>query len=253
MSRLWIVLGSIPAVLALSFGTLQTVGVLAHEETTVTQTFDVAEVTSLQVGDENGPVEITGADVEQITVMADISRGLQATRHRAAVADGVLVVDAECPHLPMWCDVAYTITVPRDLPITVDLDNGRLTLRDLDGAITADGDNGRIELLRLGGELRITNDNGRIEGSGLRSPIVDTDTDNGRTSLIFAEAPDFVTATSNNGGIAIVVPDDGDPYRVDARTDNGSTDVGITTDPTSDRSITVHTDNGSATVRYPTG
>lgn len=253
MTRLWILLGSIPALAALGIGTFQVVGVLAHEEKTVTATFAAADVTSLRIGNENGPVDITGADVDEITVVAEISHGLQRTEHRAEVVDDVLVIDAECPVMPTWCDVAYTVTVPRNLPITADLDNGRLTLRDLDGSITADGDNGAIELRRLGGQVRVQTDNGRVEGTGLRSAIVDVDTGNGRMSLAFAEAPEFVTATSDNGHVELVVPDDGAGYRVDARTDNGSTDVGVATDPTSDRSLTVHTDNGSVTVRYPTG
>jgi hypothetical protein len=250
MTRLWIALGSIPAVGALALGTFQVVGVLAHEEVTETATFAAAEVTSLRVGNENGPVDITGADVDEVTVVAEISHGLQRTEHRAEVVDDVLVLDAECPFMPTWCDVAYTVTVPRDLPITADVDNGRITFRDLDAAITVDGDNGRIELFRVGGQVRVQSDNGRIEGSGLRSAILDADTDNGRISLSFAEAPDFVTATSDNGRIDVVLPADDGAYRVDARTDNGSTDIGVATDPTSDRSITAHSDNGNVAVRY---
>ena len=49
------------------------------------------------------------------------------------------------------------------------------------------------------------------------------------------------------------MPDDDDAYRVDVRHRHGSTDIGVRTDPASDRSITAHTDNGSVTVRYPTG
>ena len=251
MTRLWVLLGSIPTIAALGFGTLQVVGILAHEEETRTDTFAVAEVSSLRIDNENGPVDITGGDVDEITVVAEISHGLHRSTSTVEVVDGVLEIDAECPWMPTWCDVAYTITVPRDLPIGADVDNGRLTLRDLDGTINADGDNGRMELVRLGGEVRVQTDNGRIEGTGLRTPILDADTDNGRLSLAFAEAPDFVTATSDNGRIDVVVPDDeGVAYRVDARTDNGSTDVGVRTDPTSERSITAHSDNGRVAVTY---
>ena len=253
MARLWIYLGSIPAVAALSFGTLQTIGVLAHEETTVTQSFAVADVESLRVDNENGSVEITGGDVDEITVEARVSRGLQATGQGAYLDGTELVLVGECPSMPSWCSVDYTVTVPTDLPITADVDDGRLTLRELDGAITADVDHGRIELIRLGGEVRVQNDSGAIEGVGLRSSIVDADTDEGRLLLQFAAAPEFVTATSDRSSVGIVVPDDEATYRVDARTGHGTTDIGIRTDPASDRSITAHTDHGSVTVRYPTG
>jgi DUF4097 and DUF4098 domain-containing protein YvlB len=83
--------------------------------------------------------------------------------------------------------------------------------------------------------------------------VVAADSDNGRVSLAFASAPTTVTATSDNGRVEVVVPDTADTYRVDAQTDTGSTDVGVRTDPTSDRSITAETDNGSVSVRYPSG
>jgi len=251
MHKLWIYLGSIPVLLVLGIGTMQVVGLLAHDEVTETATFPASEVASLRATNENGPVEITGGDVDEITVVADISHGLRRTRSRVEIVDGVLELDADCPVMPIWCDVAYTVTVPADLPITADLDNGRLTLRDLTGSVAADGDHGRIELIRLSGEVRVQNDNGRIEGSGLRSAIVDTDSDNGPIVLRFADAPEFVTATSDNGSVEVEVPDDEVTYRVDARTDNGSTDVGVRTDPASDRSITAHSDNGTVAVRYP--
>ena len=51
----------------------------------------------------------------------------------------------------------------------------------------------------------------------------------------------------------MVVPDTPDTYRVEVDTDNGSTDVGVRTDPDSDRSIRAETNNGSVSVHYPAG
>ena len=56
-------------------------------------------------------------------------------------------------------------------------------------------------------------------------------------------------ATSDNGRVEVVVPDDGTAYRVDLRSDNGSETIEVPTDPASTRSITVRTDNGSVTAR----
>lgn len=254
MQRLWLGFGSALALGAMGMGTFQVVGLLAHDETRETATFDAAGITDIRIENENGPVEITGADVDVITVEIEVSRGLLPTTHEAEVDGETLVLRGNCPGMPVWCEVAYTVMVPRRTAVTADVDDGRLTLRDLDGPVSVDGDNGTIELFRLGGDVRVQDDNGRIEGVGLRSGTVDADTDNGRISLAFATAPTFVTATSNNGRIEVVVPDtEGDAYRVDARTDNGSVDTAVRTDPVSDRSITVHSDNGHVAVRYPTG
>lgn len=253
MQRLWLLIGSVMAVGAIGMGTFQVVGLLAHSERTEVETFAADGITNLRVDVENGPVDITGGDVDEITVVAEISRGLFATQHVATVDGETLLLTADCPAMPIWCEVRYTVTVPADLAVTVGLDDGRLTLRDLTGPITADGDNGLIELFRLGGEVRVQNDNGRIEGTGLRSATIDVDSDNGRIALAFADPPGFVTATSDNGRIEVVVPDTEGAFRVDARSSNGGTDVGVRTDPASDRSITATSDNGSVTVRYPSG
>src|SRR5690606_31233541 len=105
----------------------------------------------------------------------------------------------------------------------------------------------------LSGDLQASTDNGRVEATGLRSAAVSARSHNGRVSLTFAEAPQVVDATTSNGRVEIVVPDDATPYLVDIDTDHGSTDVGVRTDPTSDRRIHGRSHNGDVTVRYPTG
>ena len=49
----------------------------------------------------------------------------------------------------------------------------------------------------------------------------------------------------------VVLPDTPDAYAVDIDTDNGNVRNDVRTDPTSSRTITVSSDNGSVTVRYP--
>ena len=67
-------------------------------------------------------------------------------------------------------------------------------------------------------------------------------------TLQFAAAPDSVAATADNGRVAVVVPADGTAYRVAAPTRDGSTDVGIPTDPSATRTITASTRDGSVTI-----
>src|SRR3546814_17655903 len=58
-----------------------------------------------------------------------------------------------------------------------------------------------------------------------------------------------VRTSTDNGSVDIAVPRTDDAYRVDLDTDNGSTDSMVATDPTSERSITARSNNGSLTVR----
>lgn len=254
MQRTWIVAGSIVTALAVAWTTSQAVSVLAHEEITRTRTFPVDGVERLHVRNGDGRVEIDGsATAREITVVAEISHGLQRTRHSAEVRDGELRVRSSCPILSTWCSVHYRITVPASMAVVADSSNGRVVVRDVDGPVLARSDNGRVEIVRLGGDVEASSDNGRVTGTGLRSAVVVADSDNGRVELTFAEPPTRVDASSDNGRVEVVVPDTADTYAVVASSDNGSTDIGVRTDPASDRTIHADSDNGSVTVRYPAG
>ena len=58
-----------------------------------------------------------------------------------------------------------------------------------------------------------------------------------------------MVATSDNGSVEVVVPDDGEAYALDLSTDNGSRTEDIRIDSASPRTITISTENGDATAR----
>lgn len=250
--RAWIVGGSILAALALLVGTAQIVSALARERTTEADAFPADGIRLLDVDSRNGAVEVLGGPVQEITVTARIDHGLRRTEHRATVEGGVLRVRSSCPLLSSWCGVDYRILVPADLAVAIDVDNGRLIVRDVSGSVRADGQNGAIELARLSGELDVSTHNGRLESTGLRSDRVVARTHNGSLRLEFSDPPSAVEARSDNGRVEVVLPTTPDAYRVDLETDNGSTDAGVRTDPGSDRSVVGRTRNGDVTVRYAT-
>lgn len=251
--RAWIVAGSIVAALALLMGTVQIISAFARERTTEVEIFPAADLRLLDVRSPNGSVEVFGGAVDEITITARISHGLRRTEHRATVEGNVLRVRSSCPFPSTWCGVDYRIAVPAELAVAVDVDNGRVIVRDLSGGVRAVGQNGSIELARLSGDLDVSTHNGELDSAGLRSDRVVARTHNGRLRLQFSEPPSAVEARSDNGRVDVVLPTTADAYRVDLDTDNGSTDIGVRTDPRSDRSIVGRTRNGDVTVRYATG
>lgn len=254
VSRLWLGAGSVAVLLVLSFTTYNLVGLLAQGDRTLDQRFTAAELTSLDVDVENGEVAVTGGDVTEVHVVADISDGLRPTRYSATVRGGTLHVRSECPYIvPTNCDASVTIVVPRTLPVVIDADDGAVTVRSLDSPVQVSSSNGALRLDDLGGDLTVDARNGRVTGTGLRSSIVNLSGTNGRQSLTFATPPTFVRAASVNGAVEVVVPNTEDAYRVSVDSRNGREDTAVRTDPSSTRSIRVGTTNGSATVRYPDG
>jgi len=256
MGRLWIIVGSVVTVAALGFGTYNIVNLIAHEEITERETFAAGDLAGVRLHNDNGSVEIVGDDVDEISLVAEVSHGLRRTVTEAAVEGDTLVVDMDCPTgIPVWCSVDYRLVVPTDLDVDVHNGNGHLTLRDLEGDVTAEGDNGGIELARLSGDVDVETRNGSLRADGLRVDTVHARSRNGSVRLSFAEAPTTVTARTSNGSVEVIVPDDEATYRVDAevRGFGGSADAAVRTDPSSERSITAATNHGSVRVHYPTG
>jgi hypothetical protein len=256
MGRLWMIIGSVLAVATVGFATYNVVSLIAHEEVTETTTVHADGITSIRLHNDNGTVEILGDDdVDEVTIVAEISHGLRRTVTEATVEGDVLVVDMDCPTSlnQVWCSVDYRLVVPAALDLDVHNENGRLVLRDIDGDVIADGDNGRVELARLTGDVDASTDNGSLRASGLRGDVVHGRSSNGSVRLSFAEAPTTVTARTSNGSVEVVVPEDDTAYRVAADSTIGSIDTAVRTDPSSDRTITADTQHGSITVRYPTG
>ncbi len=248
---LWITVGGILAVGALGWGTYNVISLLAHEEHTEHTSFAAADVTSVDIGNDNGSVSITATEGDTIEVTADVSNGWQSTDVSSRVVGGVLEVRASCPvFVSIWCSVDYTIAMPADRPLTID-GSGSVHVRGMTGPVNLDGDDGTVELDDIAGDITVSNDNGRIVGRRLTSSTVDAQNTNGRIELSFLDPPQTVSARTENGRIEVVVPDTDVLYRVDLHTENGGTDNAVRTDPASDHVIDLSTRNGSITLRPP--
>src|SRR5690606_23883603 len=72
MKQLWIILGSVVTVAVLTFGTFNVVSLLAHEEEDVSQVVAAAGIDLIDVAVDNGSIEVTGGDVDEVTLEARI-------------------------------------------------------------------------------------------------------------------------------------------------------------------------------------
>jgi hypothetical protein len=197
------------------------------------ETVAATGISAVDVSTGNGSVEIVGGAGDEIAIRAVLRESDEGDADYSIETDGDrLIVSGECDS--GWfdeCSVGFTVTVPDGLDVDVETDNGR---------IVVDG---------VAGNLGVETDNGAIEGERLGSARVAARTDNGRIRLLFDAAPESVDVSTDNGAVAVVVPDAAAVYDVDATSDNGSIDVDVRTDPESDRHIVVETDNGSIDVR----
>ena len=253
-SPVWLVVGSLLAVLAVLWGAFQVVLLLAHEEETVTSTIPAADVSVIDARNSAGSVELVVADVEEITIRAEVSHGLRRTGHSHELDGDRMIIRGSCPNFgSSWCDLHYRIEIPTD---HADVDvvtrgDGTVTIRGVDGTVDARSHNGSITADDLGGRADLRSHNGSVEVTRHRGDRLDIGSHNGGVFASLVVPPSEVSAVSHNGGAEVLVPEDGATrYAVEVESANGSRNNGVVTDPGSDRRIHVRTHNGDATVRY---
>ena len=234
----------LPAIVFAAFATLAVAGCgginvsLDDDTTRRIEHDDVpgADLRRLDVATDNGEIQVRGGGGDEITV-----RSVLVERHEGDAGYSLdvqgdrLVVQGECD-ARWWdrCSVGFVVTVPSDFEVDVETNNGRVSVADVDGGVRVETDNGAIDAERIG------------------AARVDTHTDNGRIRLTFDDSPISVAATTDNGAIAVRLPDFGGDYSVDADSDNGRVDIDVRTDPAADHQVTARTDNGAIDVEYRT-
>lgn len=250
-TRLWLVVGSVLLVPTLIWSVYNVVLLVAHDEQTITETVAAEGVTTVEVNNPTGRVEIVGADVDQISIRAEVSHGLRRTGHGSRLDGDRLVVWGTCPIIgSTWCDVDYRIEVPRGMAIDVGSAT-RVELRGLSGPVEAEVDNGSISAVGLSGPTVLHSTNEDVSVEGHRGEELVASTTNGNVDVSLETPPKTVEVRSTNGDVVVALPPDEElRYRVSVESSNGDRINEVITDPNAERSVTARTSNGDATVRY---
>ncbi len=224
----WLVIGSLFAAGLLVFGTFSVVDALAHERTTEVTTHE--GVTALLIEGDGGSVVVRSDDVADVTVTARVSEGLRSTGLTRVLEGDRLVLRSTCPKVGgTWCAVDWDVVVPVGIDVT---------LRSEDGRADVTGEFGAVD-------LRSEDDGVTFDGVA-RSVIADSE--DGNVTIRLADAPDSVRAVSEDGNVNVVVPDIDDGYRVEVSSEDGSTEIGVRTDPNAVRTIEARTEDGNVAV-----
>lgn len=198
----------------------------------------------------DGSVELRAGPPGQVRVERRSTFGLSRPDITRTLEDGLLTVRVTCGDLPGVCATHLDIDLPPEAEVSVTGD--RIGVTGLHGRVEATSDGGSVELVDLDGTIDVRAGGGAVTGEGLRSDQVRASVGAGALDLGFARAPSDVDASSGAGSVVIVVPPDGQVYRVEATAGAGSREITVATDPTSPRRIRAGTGAGSVVVRYGT-
>jgi hypothetical protein len=141
-----------------------------------------------------------------------------------SVTAGVLHLTSGCDD----CGIAYDVTVPVSLAVTVVDHAGQVTVSGVAGAVD------------------VTASAGEVQGRDLRAPNVRIEASAGAVDLAFAAPPDDVTAHSKAGAVTVSVPHG--TYSVDASSKAGARTVDVPDDPAAARRLKVSSDAGAVSV-----
>ncbi|GMW02290.1 MAG: hypothetical protein AMXMBFR84_34260 [Candidatus Hydrogenedentota bacterium] len=218
-------------------------------------------ITQLVLSNTDGNISIATHDGDSVSVTADIrafvkrsetvatANAYMETLMANTVDNGVLNVVTEPGSRPagVYLFVLYTVQVPRGTDITVNAENGNVTLNEGCGRVEVRGHNTDIDIARPLGEVTAESINGRIRlagapAGGHLSTVngnVEADVEGGfleastANGLIFAKllkpVIDGCRLTSQNGGIRLHMKE-GSSASIDARTGRGNiyTDLPLT-------------------------
>ena len=250
--RTWLGVGSVAAVIGLAFGTVQVLGLVAHQERLVQASFDAQGLSTIDVTTDSGSIAVVGDSPTGVRVTQRISDGLRSATSTIERHEDRLVLRGSCPGFAAErCGVDYEIHMPPELAVIARTDDGTIDARDVSGAVDLSTDNGDVVLSGLSGRLQLSTDNGSIDGSELTSSSAQATSDNGDVTLGFSVAPTTVTMDSDNGDLVLVVPQGPESYSLTTSSDNGVVSTPIRTDPNGERHLTLRSGNGNITAAYP--
>ena len=164
-----------------------------------------------------GSITVTGADVDDCNVIADICVKAPTREEAEEIAKEVrvklvpsgkmLTIEIEKPHLKRrrTVSVSYDITVPRQTSLELESDVGKIYISNIDGEIEAKTDVGKIKCREISGDIDLKSDVGEVK-------------------VVYCEtAPTLrnVSIKTDVGSIDLTVPTDFSAT-VDAETDVGS-------------------------------
>lgn len=188
----------------------------------IEHTFEVKGAPTVRVKNINGRVTVQPGGSGEVVIRAVVHGGADGptrveigqeedgtiyarTNHdRKASLFGAILGNAR--------KVDYTITVPAQANLSVDVVNCDVDVQGVDGEVNLETVNGRIHAEDVSGDLEIKTVNGRVEGSRISGPLR-VRTINGRILVTESDLP-TLSATTVNGGMELDTPMGEGPYNL---------------------------------------
>ncbi|MFE6813922.1 DUF4097 family beta strand repeat-containing protein [Streptomyces sp. NPDC057677] len=205
---------------------------------------------ALTVDSDNSELVITPADIDDVRVERQVDGWVfmgSGPDPEWKLVDGKLTLRVNCNGVSSNCDALHRIQVPRDVAVTVDNDNGRVTADGFATPMKVRSDNGDVRVREAGGPLDIGTENGDVTvDPGATAAEVVARSDNGDVRIALGTVPRRVDVVTDNGDVHVSVPTA--EYEVTGASDNGDVRIDVPRRDKSGHSVNVRSDNGDVSV-----
>ncbi|MGW4051510.1 DUF4097 family beta strand repeat-containing protein [Streptomyces sp. NPDC004779] len=206
---------------------------------------------ALVVDVEGSDVEVVPDDVEDVRVERQVEGWVfmgSGPEASWGLADGRLSLRVECGGVASNCGAVHRVRVPRTVAVSVEGDNGDVTVAGFATPLKVRSDNGDVRVRSVSGTLDIGSENGdvTVEASAT-SPEVVTRSDNGDVRITLGSVPRRVDVAGENGDLTVALPSAA--YDVTGTSENGDRSIDVPEGRGSGRSVSVRSDNGDVVVR----
>jgi hypothetical protein len=243
--------GALFTIAVLFWGTVSLVNIIGH----VTEVQPVAfgpNIKAIVIRSGSGPISIRGAERADITGQRTIEHGWQDPTLDERLDGDTLYLSGRCELAALvWCNVNYSLDVPRGVRIDAQTGAGTVNVTGMTGDVEARSGAGGVDVSDVSGGLRLSSGAGSVRGTQLRSTAVDASSGAGSVHLEFVVPPDNVSVESGAGSVDVQVPDDGIAYQVTGGSGHGSRRIDVPTAPTSAHVVHLQSGAGSTRLHLP--
>jgi DUF4097 and DUF4098 domain-containing protein YvlB len=254
LRRRWLVTGGL-ALTALLVATAALVSVNAMARQTVREEHTYPFTgSSLSIDAAIGDVRIVPGDAGSITVARRLTYGLRRPYVDEKIdGDTFRVTDRPCTaDVAFQCEVRWLLQVPRDVDVDVSTLRGSVIVSGLNGKLRLVSETGDVRALAPTGRLvSLRSKTGDVTAQNVSGDQVVATTTKGAVSLTFRAPPSLVVARSETGPVGVMLPDQPESYRINAKSQDGSKTIALNTakdDPDARRRIDIKSTTGDVSV-----
>jgi hypothetical protein len=243
-------IGLLIALATITWATFAAFTVFTREEASSSASYRGVQSVTVDAGDGN--VAITPVSGDTTRLDQKLQWSFQRPTVNVAQSGSHLTIRVRCPFQLVWsCSIHLSIQLPPATALNIHTGSGNISVTGVTAGASLSTSDGNVKATRVSGNLSMHSSDGNVTATDTRADSVEASSGDGTVRVDLASSPTEVRATSSDGNVSVLVPDQpGVTYQVSAHTSNGSQDVTVRTDPSSPRHITARSSDGDVEVKY---